>query len=354
MKLTINEISELYNETKTLDEIYKCRAISKAENIGKTGVFTYQSSLDEYGREIIDSVTLTYKNGTSITFEGLEDYRDTENLKEKIEKQNDGLIFLSQNPVVLTTEDGKSIPYLNNHTGGNWASIYEVGDMEGNVTGHEDYGQSKKFFETHEGTEIEKLDEEERKNFDKFVQRGRMGGRLDEYLRGERTREEIIQEGKDYDAERPWAKWEQDFTEMLDYEPTFREIVSKNHIDGDFITAQVINDSSPFDNDIDDLALTKKVTTNTVYNRESSGGEIEHLTKVHGRGNNWLVLTVREGSNKANCGVDIQNPKSGNMYRDYRTGNMTDAYFITAPGQKYVKEVVDYDNHIIIRTPKGS
>lgn len=333
ISLTIHEIQDLKTGKKSYDEIIKCRAIRTAERLGESAIV--EEHYDENGA--YTGKTITYKNGL------------------EIELSNPGI---PGTPVKIKTENGETVEYRNNFTGGNWATVYEEGDSTGNILNNPKYGQSKDFFKENPGSRVSELNHEEQSEFDHFIDdEGHTNPQIKSYVKGEMTEDEVMAFAKE--ADRKLQRnvnisdiYQPQYRSMLDYEPTFRDIVSNNSFENSpsFLTMKVVNSNSIFSDEKaewNELDLSKRITTNSSYRIDSSGGDVDYMATSPGDNDNWVVLTLHDKGNPKNCGVDLQNSKSPSGYRDYRTATMTEAPFITAPGQKFRKEVVDYENHIV-------
>lgn len=333
ISLTIQEIQDLKTGKKSYDEIIKCRAIRAAERLGETGVV--EENYDDNGNYI--GKTITYENGLTI------------------ELSNTGR---PGTPVKIKTPDGETVEYLNNFTGGNWATVFEEGDMGGNVLNNPKYGQGKDFFKENPGSRVSEMDYEEQSAFDNFINDGgHKDSWIRKYLNGDISADDVMQLAKEADKKMQrnvniHDVYQPKYKSLLDYEPTFRDIVSNNSFENSpsFITTKVINESGFFSDEKrewEEADLSKRITTNRSYRIDSSGGDVDYMATAPVSKSNWIVITLHDKGNPKNCGADLQNSKSPSGYRDYRIGTMTEAPFITAPGQKFRKEMVDYENHIV-------
>lgn len=285
-----------------------------ARYLGSTG--TVETTRHQYKTEDgytdeYDIDTVTYKDGTQI-------------------------IYYDDQIGAIVSPDGELVPYLDNHS-------IQAFDKESGVKEN----QGTEFFKENQGDVVEKLSGEKKeyyehilKNFlDNEWEYGPDGGDITEISdlirHWETNKGETILNGyvtSEYEDDLPDIEGYMDFA--LD---EFPNIVKENSFtDTDnFMTMKPYKNGLPEGKGVD-----KRIVSNDDYQIEYSSAEA-FTVKKQLTSDGWTVCTLHEKGNPADHGVDLD-----------RVGEWdSEGRFMTAPGQKYERYLIDEKRKIIIQRP---
>lgn len=325
--LKIKEIAQLksnpeeYYKKQAEERIIKHPVTEHARYVGNTG--TWGKVTDPISGEEMDEIT--YKDGTKIRF----------------------LAGIAE----IVTPENETIKYEGNDRVGFYEEGYET-------------------FEKDQGSEIRKREEEETNQVDSIINRDVHTSICTSFLdnangNGENGISDMIKEISEIRAKKgPNSPQEQEI--IKNYKKLLNEdgkIYNSGTVDNETIIDEVIENSLNFDetcknNHFDSSFLTvettketpnlrKGIEVNDEWKTEMNMANDDFLIDTEGENNNWTIITMREGSNPANCGIDLSVPCS----ETYGFPGNPNGFFLTAPGQKFENRIIDEKNKLIVRTP---
>lgn len=303
----------------------------RARNIGKTG--KWDKYIDPLSEEEMDEIT--YWDGTKIRFLG--------------------------GVAEVVSPDGETIRYEGNDRIGYYTEGYEI-------------------FENDQGSEIQKQKNEQTNQIDSIVNRDAHINICTNFLDnangdGEYGISDMIKEISDVRAKKgPNSPQEQEIIKkykellngdgylynsgtvddgiivdkMIENSLNFDETCKNNHFDSSFLTVNIEKETPD---------LTKRIITNEDWKTEMNLANddaligtvrgIDDYGNELGKNSGWTIINMREGSNPANCGIDLSVPCDETRAFP---GN-PNGYFLTAPGQKTERYIIDEKNKIIVQRP---
>lgn len=324
--LKINEIAQLKSNP---DEYYKQKQEEKeqiikhpvtehARYVGNTG--TWGKVIDPISEEEMDE--LTYKDGTKIRF----------------------LAGIAE----IVTPDGETIKYEGNDRIGFYVEGYEtfendqgsqvMDDMEGPWSGALNLNLYR---EAHGIICGNFLDGEKRRGAMDYIEEvtpliKKYGPNSKQVQEKREEYEEIIKETM------PSTHLQEDYDDdivteaVMELSEGFENKCKTNHFNSSFLTVEKTKETPN---------LRKGIEANDGWKKEMNMANDDFL--IDRKNSGWTIITMREGSNPANCGIDLSVPCA----ESHGFPGNPNGFFLTAPGQKFERRIIDEKNKIIVQTP---
>ena len=283
----------------------------------------------------------------------IESYDDPEHGDcERIRYSDGTQVIMSEGQILrVITKEGNNVDFYDND---GWP---ETIDEDGRNYGLE-AGQGSDFFEENGGDMFDELDGQSLENFNSLSSAMKLSisDGLTEALNNLYNDPKIdINNITDSDIDK-WIESNQDNLEFLDAMDWIQEYQDENWDTNKYDAIRefgsLVKNNSFEDCDsfltqytLSDLpegqGVNKAIVQNNGLLQETSQSTYETDNGEHSFSEgNWNIITVRENGNPANKGVQIP-----------ETGPLQFAPFISAPGQKYERRIIDEKNRIIIQTP---
>ena len=311
------------------ERVVKHPVTERARGIGTTG-----KTGEAYIKDNIACFDRTYRDGTKITYALPGEAEDwMENDKLVVE---DKYKTADQQVYSITTPEGNEIPFIASHQPYDERSIgYEGSNVEKGVPDEFDF-----ISEAFAGNPTDSYGPLATYN---TAEDGGLASSLPDAIRDVVINGKSVSktkanfEGNDYENE---LLSSQDFTQdsLLDYALNeYNEAVKTNSFEGSngFVTLET-HRQLPSDEGVE-----KGIVTNKDYRYE------EVTTYGFKMPDSWKVYTIREPDNPANCGVDLS--KYAEPY--YQEGPDSPGMFMTVPGQKTERLLIDEESKTIIQRP---